>query len=131
MEFSDTAPVLHAIAMSQASDEPLDLPTTAAELEVSDSDLRRRIEEIEHLGLALSGPEEGLHPILLNAGRQYLELAGEVDDDVLSFLPSVIDDLHARRALLRGGVVLVDEFRAAMLTAGGVVHAQRNRPACP
>jgi hypothetical protein len=128
MEFSDTAPVLHAIAMAEASDEPLDLPTTAAELEVSETDLRQRIEEIEHHGLALSGVEEGLHPILLNAGRQYLELAGEVEDDVLSFLPSVIDDLHARRAFLRGGIVLVDEFRAALLTDRGVEHAQEIVP---
>ena len=124
MEFSDTAPVLHAIAMAEASDEPLDLSTTAAELEVSETVLRERIEEIEHRGLALSGLEEGLHPILLNAGRQYLALAGEIDAAALTYLPSVINDLHARRALLRGGVVLVDEFRAALLSGGGVEHAQ-------
>jgi hypothetical protein len=44
MEFSHSAPILHAIAMAQASDEPLDLSTTASELEVSDSDLRQRID---------------------------------------------------------------------------------------
>jgi hypothetical protein len=128
MGFSDAAPVLHAIAMAEASDEPLDIPGTAAELEISETDLRQRVDEIEHYGLALSGLEDGLHPILLNAGRQYLALEGEIDDAVLLFLPSVIDDLHARRALLRGGVVLVDEFRAAMLTGAGVAHAQEIVP---
>jgi hypothetical protein len=68
--------------------------------------------------------EEGLHPILLNAGSQYLALAGDIDDAALSFVPRVIDDLHSRRALLRGGTVLVDEFRAALLTNAGVEHAQ-------
>lgn len=128
MEFSDTAPVLQTLAMAQASDEPFDVASTAAELELSETDIRQRLEEIEHHGLALSGQEEGLHPILLNAGRQYLALAGAIDDAVLSFLPSVIDDLHARRALLRGGVVLVDEFRAALLSAGGVAYAQEIVP---
>jgi len=128
MEFSETAPVLHAIAMAEASDEPLDVPGTAADLEISESVLREQVEQIEELGLALSGLDEGLHPILLSAGRQYLALAGEVDVAVLSFLPSVIDDLHARRALLHAGTVLVDEFRAALLTRGGVDYAREIVP---
>jgi hypothetical protein len=86
------------------------------------------VEQIEDLGLALSGLEEGLHPILLNAGRQYLALAGDVEVAVLPFLPSVIDDLHARRALLYGGTVLVDEFRAALLTRAGVGYAREIVP---
>ncbi len=124
MEFSEAAPVLHAIAMAEASDEPLDIPTTATELELSQADLRQRIQQLEHNGLALAGLDEAFHPILLNAGRQFLTRSGEIDDDVLSFLPGVIDDLHARRALLRGGIILVDEFRAAVLTDGGVEYAQ-------
>jgi hypothetical protein len=35
MEFSDTAPVLHAIAIAEASDEPRDVPGAAAELRLS------------------------------------------------------------------------------------------------
>jgi hypothetical protein len=128
MEFSETAPILHAIAMAEASDELLDVTTTAADLEITESFLRQQVEQIEDLGLALSGLQEGLHPILLNAGRQYLALAGEVEVAVLSFLPSVIDDLHARRALLHAGTVLVDEFRAALLTRGGVDYAREIVP---
>jgi hypothetical protein len=128
MEFSETAPILHAIAMAEASDEPLDVTSTAADLEITESVLREHVEQIEDLGLALSGLEEGLHPILLNAGRQYLALAGEVEVAVLSFLPSVIDDLHARRALLHAGTVLIDEFRAALLTRAGVDYAREIVP---
>jgi hypothetical protein len=128
MEFSETAPILHAIAMAEASDEPLDITSTAADLEITESVLRQQVEQIEDLGLALSGLQEGLRPILLNAGRQYLALAGEVEVAVLSFLPSVIDDLHARRALLHAGTVLVDEFRAALLTRGGVDYARKIVP---
>jgi hypothetical protein len=36
MEFSEAAPILHAIAMAEASDESLDLASTAAEFGVSD-----------------------------------------------------------------------------------------------
>jgi hypothetical protein len=62
MDFSDTAPVLHAIAMAEVSNEPLDLPTTATELELSEIALRERIEEIEHRGLALAGLDEACIP---------------------------------------------------------------------
>jgi hypothetical protein len=63
MEFSQAAPLLHAIAMAEASDESLDLPSTAADFEISESVLRQQVEQIEDLGLALAGLEEGLHPI--------------------------------------------------------------------
>ncbi len=85
MEFSEIAPLLHAIAMAEASDAPLDVTSTAADLEITQVVLREHVEQIEGLGLALSGLEEGLHAILLTAGRQYLALAGEVDVAVLSF----------------------------------------------
>jgi hypothetical protein len=128
MGFSETAPILRAIAMAEASDESLDVPSTTAEFKITESVLRQQTEQIEDLGLALIGLEEGLHPILLNAGRQYLARAGEVEVAVLSFLPSVIDDLHARQALLHAGAVLVDEFRAALLTSAGVAYAREIVP---
>jgi hypothetical protein len=65
-----------------------------------------------------------LTPILRDAGRQYLALEGSVDPAVLRFLPFVIDDLHARRALLDAGTIVVDEFRAALLDGRAIVHAQ-------
>ena len=49
MEFSETAPILRAIAMAEASDESLDVPSTAAELEITESVLRQQIEQIEDL----------------------------------------------------------------------------------
>jgi hypothetical protein len=60
MEFSETAPILQAIAMAEASDEPLDITSTAADLEITESVLRQQVEQIEDLGLALSGLQEGL-----------------------------------------------------------------------
>ena len=60
--------------MAEASDEPLDVTNTAADLEITEVVLREHVEQIEDLGLALSGLDEGLHPILLNAGRPYLAL---------------------------------------------------------
>jgi hypothetical protein len=44
--------------------------------------------------------EGGLPPLLLGAGRQYLALRGRFDADALRFLAHVLDDLHARRAVL-------------------------------
>src|SRR5919106_1538086 len=49
--------------------------------------------------------EEGVTPIVRDAGRQYLALEGSVDPAVLGFLPFAIDHLHARRALLDAGTI--------------------------
>lgn len=74
-------------------------------------------------GLLLSGLDERGTPMLLAAGRQFLDARGQVPWEVLHFLPSVVDDPHAREALLFAGVVLVDEFRYQLLNDGGVKHA--------
>ena len=47
---------------------------------------------------------------------------------MLHFLPRVIDDLHARQALIHGGAVLVREFRHQHLNGDPVAHAAETRP---
>jgi hypothetical protein len=91
--------------------------------------LTERLEQIDSLGLALTGREEGLHPVLLRAGRQYLQRRGRVDHEALAFLAKTIDDLHAREALLHAGTLLVDQFRAAVLAGDSVDHARSIVPA--
>jgi hypothetical protein len=46
----------------------------------------------------------------------------------VAFLPHIIDDLNAREALLTAGTILVDEFRAAVLSGEAVGHARELVP---
>src|SRR5437764_6022258 len=71
----------------------------------------------------LTGRQEPKSPLLLDVGRQFLATPAEFSWDVLHFLPRVIDDLHARQALIHGGAVLVDEFRYQHLNGDQVAHA--------
>lgn len=114
--------------MAEAAEESLDLTALAQGLELSVPSARMDVEAVEALGLMLSGLDEGIKPILLGAGRQYLQLRGAVDGSVLSFLPRVIDDLRAREALLHAGAVLIDEFRLALLQGDAVEHARNLVP---
>lgn len=124
MKYEELAPILQAVGVAEAADERLDLARLGDELTLPEDVLRQGVEVLEGWGLMLSGMEDGLPPILRAAGRQYLSLRGVVDASVLGFLPHVIDDLHARRALLQGGTILVDEFRGAVLDGTTVAHAQ-------
>ena len=127
MDYEQAAPILEAVATAEGAIVPLDFEALASELAVSPVVVRDRIEDLERLGLmSLAGGESP--PLLLDAGRQYIAAEGDVDDDVLALLPHVIDDLHARRALLLCGGVLVDEFRGALLNGGGVEHARQLVP---
>ena len=96
----------------------------AAAVELEVVVVTERLDQIEALGLALTGRDEELHPMLLRAGRQYLKYAGRIDDHVLAFLARTIDDLHARDALLHAGTRLVHQFRRALLAGAGVSHAR-------
>jgi hypothetical protein len=116
--------VLSIAGMQQARDEMLDTSRLATELDTSVETARSRVEELEACGLLLSGLDEGLPPILREAGRQFLARRGAVPAEVLWFLPQTIDDLHARQALLAGGSTMVDEFRAALLAGRAVDHAR-------
>jgi len=90
--------------------------------------LRMDLHLLDALGLCMHGLEDGLTPLLLTAGKQFLARRGQVDHDILAFLPRAIDDLNTREALLTAGTVLIDEFRAALLAGRGVEHAQELVP---
>jgi len=122
VNFDHVRPVLAAIGMAGAADEALDLDALADETGFETSELLEVLAEIDNAGLALIDAEHE-SPLLLTAGAQYLAADGQVDRWVLEFLPRVIDDLHARRALLVAGIVMVDEFRAAIRGGGGLEHA--------
>src|SRR4051812_37820620 len=118
-----TIDLLNATGVAQAAREPLDFQTLAAELEQPEQSIIMQFEQLEAHGLALRSDDPSSPPLLLNAGRQYLARHGDVDGDALTFLPAHVDDLHARRALLDAGTVLIDAFRAEVLAGRGVAHA--------
>jgi hypothetical protein len=101
--------------------------TIAARLESPLTVVRATAELAEHWGLIESEPGEGV-VTLRRSGEQYLAFDGLVDTTVLRFLPDVIDDLHARRALLCAGTVVVDAFREAIIRGRAVEHARRCVP---
>ncbi len=116
--------LLELAGAAQAEGELLDLRELALTHKVSDRAIREQIQRIEDAGLLLSGIDEGQSPILLSAGRQYLNCRGDVPRDVLRFLPRVVDDLNARQALMTAGTVLVDEYRGHVLRGRGVEYAE-------
>jgi hypothetical protein len=125
VRFDHVATLLQAAGMAEAQDAPLDLVDLAQEsgelIEVVDERLRR----LEDLGLLLDGREVGIGapPLLLRAGRQYLRAGGGVRPEVLAFASRVIDDLHAREALLEASAVLVDDFGDAIAEGNAVAFA--------
>jgi hypothetical protein len=98
-------------------------------LGTTESAVRMDIDQLYASGLMLDGLDEGHPPMLLTAGRQFLARGGDVDREVLAFLPRTIDDLNACEALLVAGTVLVDEFRIALPRGDSVEHAQQLVPA--
>lgn len=129
--FDQVAPVLNAVGMASAKEEPLDKGALCRELEIEPQSLEMLLEELERVGLAwFEFDEDGkeVFPYLATAGSQYLAARGEISAEVLHFLPGTLDDLHARTALIAGGAVLVDQFRYALLHEDGVEHAKQLVP---
>lgn len=127
LDFEHAAPLLEAIGMSQASEEVLDVPQLAKELGRTGNVVSRQIEQLEAWGLVLASP--GVEPpILLDAGKQYLHARGAVEADALQFLPRVFNDLNARRAVLHGGSVLIDEFSYNVARGRATEHARELVP---
>lgn len=129
--FDRVAPVLNAVGMASAKEEPLDKGALCRELDLEAQSLEMLLEELERVGLAwFEFDEDGKEafPCLTAAGSQYLAAKGETPAEILHFLPGTLDDLHARRALVVGGGVLVDVFRYALLHGDGVEHAKQLVP---
>lgn len=128
-EFDELAPLIHAVGMAQARDEVLDLDALSAELGQPREVLEGRLDQLDRMGLVHAPAEEpGEPPMLTRAGSQYLARKGEIRDEVLHFLAKTIDDLHGREALLRGGTILIDEFRHQLIQGGAVSHARQLVP---
>jgi hypothetical protein len=123
--FDRMAPALNAVGMAAAKDRPIDLGLLAKDLDESREGIEMLLEHLDHWGLVMLAPadEPELPPLLTRAGSQFLAMKGNVRDEVLSFLPGIIDDLHARDALISGGTVLVDEFRYQVVKGSTVDHA--------
>lgn len=106
--------------------DPDDVERIASELGFAPGSGGAALREFERACLVSSAPEGsgGTTPALTRAGEQFLELRGDVPHDALFFLPELIDDLHARAALLAAGTELVEVFRAALGDGSGVEHAR-------
>jgi hypothetical protein len=108
--------LLQAAGVAQAADEPLDVDALADELDVSLPVAHMDLEQLAEFGLLSVADEFDSLPLLLKAGRQYLAREGAVSYWELRFLAGSIDDLLARKALLRAGTIVVDEFRDRILS---------------
>jgi len=130
MEFAEIAPLLRAVAMSAAAGEALDPLGIAVELGRTPEAVAEDLRWLHAAGLIHLGDEEEGHvPVLRHAGHQCLAARRDVSDDVLFYLPSVIDDLHARAALASAARQLTDEFRDAVIDGQATSVAHRLVPA--
>jgi hypothetical protein len=112
--------LLRAARAAEAAGEELDLQAFAVERGVGRGPLESVLSEANAYGLAMI---DGCPPTLLRAGRQFAEADGHVAAEVLAFLPDVIDDLHARRAMIDASILLLDDFRAAVREGHATDHA--------
>jgi hypothetical protein len=125
-DFDRLSPVLNAIGMAAAEERPLDVDRLARELDERPGGMQMLLDYLDDgTGLAELAPadEPELCPLLTRAGSQYLACKGEVPEEVLRFLPGIIDDLNARQAMINAGTVLIDEFRHQIAQGHGARHA--------
>ena len=122
LDFNEISPLLEGIGVAEERGEPFLLERASDDLGVSRTALRVFCDQAEEAGLISPG-DAGAPILLTQAGRQYLAMKGRVSEDALFFLGEWIDDLWAREALLRAGIVLVDEFRGALLEDRGEEYA--------
>lgn len=127
--FDRVSPALNGVGMAEAKEETLDIDQLAEDLDESHVATGMLLEQLDRAGLVWLAPAEEPEdpPMLTRAGSQYLELRGQVSHEVLFFLSAVIDDLYARRALIHGGTVLIDEFRYEPADAAMAGHSPLNR----
>jgi hypothetical protein len=106
--------------------KPIDFAGIAVELGFPPGAVGAAMDELRRAGLFESPAPgtQGEAPTLTHAGEQFLAMRGDIDHDTLFFLPDVIDDLHARSALIAAGAELVTRFRRALLDGAEVDHAR-------
>jgi hypothetical protein len=117
VDFREAAPILEAVGMAEAKDVPLDPVQLAVDLALTVGEVSDRLDWLSSYGLVDEGDPV---PVLLTAGRQYLRERGMTEPEVLRFLPGVFDDLNARRAVLAGGSLLVEDLAAGVAAGVGV-----------
>ena len=120
--------LLEAASRAQEAGAPVDVAQLARTLDEPESEVRLELERLDRMGLLIDGFEDEDPPTMLKSGRQCLARRGEVAEEVLRFLPTHIDDLNAREALLEGGVALVEQFRDELLQGDAVEHAAQLVP---
>jgi hypothetical protein len=110
--------------------KPVDFAGLALELGFPPGSIGTAIDDLRRAGLFEVQPPEARDqpPTLTRAGEQFLAMRGDIDHDTLFFLPEVVDDLHARSALILAGTTLVARFRQALLDGTGVEHARELVP---
>lgn len=122
--------ILRAAREAEATYRPLDPDELSADWDIAESAVTERIDLLSEWGL-LSPGDERTPAQLRYSGQQYLEDGHSIldhDADVLWFMPTVVDDLIARRALLEAGTTLLDGFRAAILSGHGAERARGMLP---
>lgn len=124
MDIEQLIPIFDEIAHLQSVSAQIDLNALDSDSGIRTRDLREILNELESYGLIYSGIEDNSSPIIFTAGEQFLQMSGAVDPDVLRFLPTTIDDLHARAALLTCGLVLIDSFAAEISEGMGAEFAR-------
>lgn len=117
--FATVEPVLNYLAEADTSSPPVDVaavPRAGGRFSTSEV-----LAAIHGAGLAICDAEDepDLPPKLLRSGRQYLQLRGEVDPDVVRYLPQFIDDLDARELLRDAGEWVREELSFAVRMGWG------------
>ena len=111
------ARILVAVAATEPAGEALSaqaLERLATEAGTTAFEMRAVCVYAQSAGLLRMSPR-GAPWRLTRAGHQFLGRGGEVEHSLLAFLPQTIDDLNARCALMRGAILLVSQFRDAVL----------------
>lgn len=117
--FATAEPVLNLLAEADASGAPVDVAAfPRVEGKFSTSEI---LTAIHDAGFAICDVEDepDLPPMLLRGGRQYLQLKGEVDPDVVRYLSKFIDDLDARELLRDAGEWVREELSFAVRMGWG------------
>jgi hypothetical protein len=98
--FSDITYGEEQLAFRVRNDRPIAFaPPNGNYGQAATNDRRIPRQLLARLQQILDDLEEGLPPILLSAGRQFLAGRPQARPEILRFLPRVIDDLNAREAL--------------------------------